>query len=191
MTRRRPGRKRAPGPRSASGRLIKPRDLTDTGSELLQAQRAALVRRDDGTTGDPTMASHPLGALLASGAITQEQHDAGLAYARLYGAVAGRTSAKAAVLDDDRAGRAPDDDAAREERRKRDEALWREAAAVLAAVGSKAKTGVDNIAAHQRWPRFMLSDTVRQSDARIAMAIGAGLEALAGLFGMRKTRRAA
>lgn len=60
---------------------------------------------------------------------------------------------------------------------------------MLAAVGSKAKTGVDNIAAHQRWPRFMLSDTVRQSDARIAMAIGAGLEALAGLFGMRKVRQ--
>jgi hypothetical protein len=135
------------------------------------------------------MASHPLTALFAAGAIDQAQMDAGLAYARLYGSIAGRTTAKAAVLDDDRQGRAPDDDATREERRKRDEALWREAAAVLGQVGRRAKDCVDNIAAHQRWPRFMVSDVVRQSDARNAMALGAGLEALAGHFGMRKARQ--
>jgi hypothetical protein len=192
--RRLPGRKRRAALRYTTGksvgRIVAPRD-NDLGSELLQMQRRALATDEHGNIGDMTMTSSALGALLTTGVITQEMHDAGMQYARLYAGVVGRVSPPAIVLDDDRAGRAPDDDAEREARRARDEALWRQAAETLKAVGSRAKTAVDNATVYNRRPRFLESDVVRPSDARDALALGAGLEALAQCFGMRKARRAA
>lgn len=199
--RRRRGRPRLPGERNKSGRLIKPRDTTDHGSELLQAQRAILAnwaflaKTDDDTEepqrGDPVMTSSALGALFTVGIIDQVQFDAGTRYGKLYAGVAGRVSPPAIVLDEDRAGKAPEDDAEREERRIKDEAAWKSAAAALNAVGRRAKDCVDNAAVFNRRPRFLESSTVRPSDARDALALGAGLEALAQALGMRKIRRAA
>jgi len=201
LTRRRHGRPRLPGARTKSGRLIKPRDTTDHGSELLQAQRAILAnwaflaKTDDDTEepqmGDKVMTSSALGALFTVGIIDQAQFDAGTRYGRLYAAVAGRVSPPAIVLNDDRAGKAPEDDAEREERRIRDEASWKAAAAALKAVGRRAKDQVDNAAVFNRRARFLESSVVRPSDARDALALGAGLEALVGAFGMRKAARAA
>lgn len=192
--RRLPGRKRRAALRYTTGksvgRIVAPRD-NDLGSELLQMQRTILSRREDGTSGDPVLTSHALGALLTVGIIDQVQHDAGQLYSKLYTAVVGRTSAPAMALDEDRAGRAPEDDADREAKRARDERSLRDAAAALGAVGRRAKDAVDNAAVFDRRPRFLVSDVVRPSDARDALALGAGLEALAMAFGMRKTGRRA
>lgn len=200
--RRRAGSKRQLGPRGKNGRLIRERDATDGGTPQIQQQRAWLAQRcvetpdpKTGKTrieiqmGDMTKTTYPLGVLLTNGTVDQAQHDAGVRYARLYAAVAGRTAPPAVVLDDDRAGRAPEDSAEMEKRRIADEALLRAAAAALQAAGSRVKTVTDNVAVYGRMPRWMLPVRPRASDIREADALMAGLEALAVALGMRRGAR--
>lgn len=138
------------------------------------------------------MAAYPLGALLANGTIDQAMHDAGVKYAKLFSVLTGRrASPPAMVMDGDHAGRAPEDDAEAEARRVAGERAYRDAASALLACGSRAKTVVDNVAVYSRNPHWLISSSIRGSDARDALALGAGLEALAVALGMRKTRRAA
>lgn len=192
--RRRAGRKRTPGPRTASGRLVRERD-DDRGTEQIQSQRAWLAQRidDEGkiTMADPVKCSYPLGVLLANGTIDGPQHDAGTRYAKLYAKAAGRVSPKSAVLDDDRAGRAPEDDEQRERRRMSDEAALRDAATELGRAGRHVKDHVDNVAVYNRTPRWMLPVRPRAGDIRDADALIEGLECLARVFGYRRERRAA
>lgn len=108
------GRPRKPGPREANGqpqRLPK-RQRRDRGTNEIQS-----LRQWWAGTGDPVLASYPLGILLANQVITEPQHVAGCDYAWLHWAVFGRASLAAVSLEFMDHGRAVEIDRAKEERR--------------------------------------------------------------------------
>lgn len=205
---RKRGRTRMAGARTASGRHIPDpvveNGRDDKGHPTTLARRQWLAQRwiehtdpKTGRTtseiimGDVTLTYYPLGVLLTNGTVDRALHDAGVRYARLYCAVAGRVSPPAVVLDDDRAGRAPDDTEEREKQRIRDGAALKSAAAELGAAGRHVKDVVDNVAVYGRTPRWMLPVRPRAGDIRDADALIEGLECLARVFGYRRDRRAA
>ena len=117
------------------------RPSPDRGTPEYQARRIALV----GSVHDQR-AEYPLGVLLARGAITQDQHDAGQRYARLWGKCVGNPLTRggrgyADPLDDDTQAVV--------------EARWREVAHLLRRTGCKSI--VDTICVYERMvPRTRL-----------------------------------
>jgi len=161
----------APARRRARTRTPEP----DQGTPELRAKRQALVG-----AGDPALSAHPLGVLLAQGAIDDAHYRAGLRYAFLYGKVFGRTKIVAhyadrylgtvdyAELDDTQAARF--------------ESALRECWRMVAPLGARAKRVLDDIAVYERFVPWILAGGTGQGgqggqgDRRLLVA---ALDALA------------
>ena len=119
------------------------------------------------------LASYPLGVLLARGAITQEMHNAGLDYGRLYRCVVGKRQRSAG-------GDPIPDEVLRDLHSRFD--VMRQA---LKNAGRRSKDAVDNAAVYDRFPGWLFRKTIRPGDAREAEALCAGLYALELAFDRR------
>ena len=106
----------------------------DRGTPECQARRLALV----GSVGDQRV-EYPLGVLLARGAITQDRHDAGRRYARLWGKCVGNPLTR---------GGAEYADPLDERSQAEVEARWRAAARLL--VRTQCKPVVDTVCVDER-----------------------------------------
>ncbi len=104
-----------------------------------QAMKQALV----GPHGDPAKSSYPLGVMLERKWINQDEHDAGMYYAYLYGRVIGKTTIGP--------GGAYNDNET-EETEKRMQGLWQESRQALIKCGRNVKQAVDNAAVFKSWP---------------------------------------
>ncbi len=156
------------------GRPRKSQDVgPDRGTPEQQVRRAALV-------GDAKseLASYPLGVLLARQIISQDQHNAGCDYARLYRLVIGRTSSGSTG-----GSEATDEDV---ERAQSQFDVLRKA---LVAAGRRQQDAVVNVAVFERLPGWLVrarTGVVRPSDGREAEALLMGLTALLNAFGRRR-----
>lgn len=102
----------------------------------MEAKRYALVGE-----ADPILASYPLGVWWAQKFITENEHDAGIYYAYLFGRVIGSVGPSA--------GGGGKYEALEDMAQEILEPLWREAANVLFSVGRSAKNAVDNVAVYE------------------------------------------
>ena len=119
------------------------------------------------------LASYPLGVLLARKIITQEMHNAGRDYGRLYRCVVGKHQRSAG-------GDPIPDEVLRDMQSRFD--VMRQA---LKNAGRRSKDAVDNAAVYDRFPGWLFRKTIRPGDAREAEALCAGLYALALAFDRR------
>ena len=158
----------AKGLRKGRGR---PRKVVETGpdrgTQEQQMRRIMLVGDSDSA-----LAEYPLGVMLARKIITQEQHNAGLNFARLY-----RTANPFAKTNGTpSSGEMPDDVRAEMERR------YQAARDTLMRVGRLALDEVTNAAVFNRLPGWVVRSTIRLSDGRHRKALRDGLTALADAF---------
>ena len=119
------------------------------------------------------LASYPLGVLLARKIITQEMHNAGLDYGRLYRCVVGKHQRSAG-------GDPIPDEVLRDMQSRFD--VMRQA---LKNAGRRSKDAVDNAAVYDRFPGWLFRKTIRPGDAREAEALCAGRYALELAFDRR------
>ena len=170
------------------GRLKLNRPSQDTGTPELQARRTALVGG-----GDPALAEHPLGIMLARGLISAEEHEAGCHYAVLYARAVARThlspahiyrrmlaeSGRAASLDD--------------KSQEHIERLFRQGKNRLLSAGRRVCEATENIAVFGRPARFL--DSRRTAELRRGanftefQAVLEGLAVLAACYGRSAGRR--
>ncbi len=157
------------------------RPAIDRGTPELQARRARLVGQ-----GDQSLASYPLGVLLANGDIGEEAHQAACRYAWLYGFVLGRTGAAARAWMGAPAAEA----------REFPEALaadiesdFRAAAGALAA-SPAGKRALENLVIFSGEPRWMRPVAPGLADVAAAKAFHDALGALARHFRLRAAVRA-
>lgn len=129
---------KSPRVKARRGRPPKQRTERDSPTPEHAMKRASLV----GPDGDPVLAEYPLGVLFARRKITQDEHDAGLRYAALYGRVFGRTVPGPRNIP-------PELSEALEEACER---KWRDAADVLMAHSRKVKDAVENVVVFGRPP---------------------------------------
>ena len=150
MTRR--GRPRKPGPRQPNGQ---PRRHTarDAGTT-----EALMLRQWWVGSGNPALASYPLGILLANSAVTEAEHGAACEYAWLTSAVFGRHSLAAVSWEGLAPGRSMERDTEQEERR------LGEAHEKLARVPRRCRAALDNLAIYERVPRWMRPVNPRPGD---------------------------
>ena len=153
------------------GRPRKSQDVgPDRGTPEQQVKRFALVG-----AAQSELASYPLGILLARQIISQDQHNAGCDYARLYRLVIGRTSSNSTG-----GSEATDEDV---ERAQNQFDVLRKA---LVAAGRRQQDAVANVAVFERLPGWLVRacrGVVRPSDGRGAEALLMGLTALLNAFG--------
>lgn len=164
------------------GRPRSNRPAIDHGTEELRIKRASLVG-----SAAPELASYPLGIMLARGIIGQDQHNAGLQYASLYGRAIGRYRDCGIGPQ----GSEPPADEALEAT----EALFRQVRAALIAKGRRTADAVDNACVYQRLPRW-LGIVSRNAGRRVAgerdrEALIDGLNVLVAALIGRKQARAA
>ncbi len=160
----------------------------DTGTPELQARRSALVGG-----GDPALAEHPLGIMLARGLISAEEHEAGCYYALLYARAVARThlssahvyqrmlaeSGRAATLDD--------------KGQEHVENLFRQGKNRLLAAGRRVSEATENLAVFGRPARFLdvrrTAELRRGADFTEFQAVLEGLAVLAACYGRSAGRR--
>lgn len=163
------------------GRPKLARPAIDRGTPELQARRARLVRQ-----GDQSLASYPLGVLLANDDIGEDAHQAACRYAWLYGFVFGRTGPAARAW----AG-APAD-----EPREFPEALAAEieadfrAAANLLAENPAGKRALEEIVIFNSEPRWMRPVAPGLADVAAGKAFHDALAALVRHFRRRAAAEA-
>ena len=160
------GRHRKPGPRQPNGQ---PRRHVGRDSGTTEA---LMLRQWWVGTGNPALASYPLGILLANGAITEAQHGAACEYAWLTSAVFGRHSLAAVSWEGLAHGRVVERDSEQEERR------LRQTHVKLAREPRRCRATLDNLAIYERIPRWMRPVNPRAGDVADAAYFIAAVEAL-------------
>ena len=150
------------------GRPRKPVEGPDRGTPEQQLRRFQLVGE-----ANPTLASYPLGVLLAKSLITQDQHNIGLDYARHYRVVSGKDRRPSGLAE------------VPEEVLIEMQARFDQMSHALKRVGRRSKDAVDNVAVFERFPGWLFRRTIRQSDAVNLRAINRGLYALESAFAKR------
>lgn len=157
------------------------RPLIDRGTPELQARRARLVGE-----GDQSLASYPLGVLLANGDIGEDAHQAACRYAWLYGFVFGRTGPAARAWMGAPAAEA----------RQFPEVLAADiesdfhAAATILAERPAGKRALENLVIFNTEPRWMRPVAPGLADVAAARAFHDALMALARHFRIRAMPRA-
>lgn len=164
------GRHRTPGQRYPSGGL---RPRRDHGTPEVIAKRLMMVG-----PGDPALAHYPLGIALARHVITDDQHQAGLAYALAFAVAIGRPASGA--------GRAlsrylaEDGRQLSEEARVRLTAAWRAYGDALLRRSRSLKDVVDNVAVFERTPTWLVPGHVSaDTDLRARARLIEGLDIIA------------
>lgn len=165
MTKR--GRKGKVGPRFPSGKL---REAKIGPTPELEAKRALIATSPDpkanhNRNGDATLSTCPLDALLARGFITEQQHQAGESYARLYRIVNGKGMPK--VMDSGGPG-----GEISEAVLIRAKETYLLAASALLAVSRRVKDAVDNATVFERWPNSLTGVKPRPSDRHLFEGLG-------------------
>lgn len=158
-----------------------PRVLADLGTPELRAKRAVLVGKDSAQE----LAAYPMGVLLAQGVVSQDEHNAAMHYAWLYGRNFGRTVAKQCDWLGLDVGRYDTSDLGKYA--KELEREWRRAKDAMLAKGRRVSDAVENMTVFDRWPRWLKRDLgyvhhVRLSDAAERKALQEGVAILATLF---------
>jgi hypothetical protein len=160
----------------------------DTGTPELQARRASLVGG-----GDPALAEHPLGVMLARGLISAEEHEAGCYYALLYARAVARTHLSSAYVYQRmlaESGRAAMLD---EKGQEHVEKLFRQGKNRLLAAGRRVSEATENLAVFGRHARFLDSrrtaELRRGADFTEFQAVLEGLAVLAACYGRAAGRR--
>ncbi|MGE3230256.1 MAG: hypothetical protein AB7J30_12560 [Hyphomicrobium sp.] len=158
-----------PRPRTAPSR--RRRIAVDHGAPLVVAKRLALVGA--GTSlrpADPNRAYYPLGVALERGFVTDEQHQAGIAYTRAFAVGLRRPLAL---------GIASDQAEVSDERRAELTIAWRLYSAALAAMSRRIKDDTDNLVLYERWPLWLLPGHVEhEADQRHRKRVKLGLDVL-------------
>jgi len=176
------------GPWRRRGRPRLDRPSADPGTPELQARRKLLT-----SGGDPVLAEHPLGVMLARGLISSEQHEAGCYYAMLYARCVGRTNLSVApiyrrLLAEEGRGRE-----VTEEEQRRDQALFRLGKNRLLAAGRRVAAATENIAVFGRPARFLDrhggGPLKRGADHAELEAVREGLCVLVACYGRGARRR--
>lgn len=170
------------------GRPRLDRPHVDQGTPEQQARRVALA-----AGGDPVLAEHPLGVMLARGLISAEQHEAGCHYAMLYGRTVGPTDLSVASLYRRllaESGRGKEID---EADLARIQALYRLGKNRLLAAGRRVATATENIAVFGSPPRFLNRPAggrlKRGADFAELEAVLEGLSVLVACYGRGAGRR--
>lgn len=166
------GRNRKAGPRTRNGRLRERSPARDEGTKELQSMRAWLAGY-----GDPALTSYPLGVLLANNEITEQQHQAGCAYAFLHAVVFGRPSIAAVSFERTQKGWTGDWD---DDWLAAQEAKLRNLGRRLKGHPARLRMVVDNVLVYERTPRWMRPVRPRVSDCREAALFVLGLDLLSG-----------
>jgi hypothetical protein len=170
------------------GRPRLDRPSRDGGTPELQARRAAMVG-----AGDPTLAEHPLGVMLARGLITPEQHEAGCYYAALYGRAVARIHLSAApiyrrLLAESGRGRELDEGSQRHIER-----LYRLGKNHLLAASRRICEATENLVVFAKPARFLDQRRTallrRGADYNEFQAVLAGLDVLVASYGRGAGRR--
>lgn len=181
---RRRGRKRKPGDRYPSGRLIAS-PAVDKGTPELQERRRTLA---GGPEKDAALASSVTGVLLVNRMISRAEYDAGNRYAWLFGVATGLVTTPAAARYGAVRGGAEHNETWLEARTAE---YWR-LARYLIGVGRQYKAAVESAVVFDVWPRWLASEVAAARAGRARSKGGQsddlvlGLALLAGELGFQQ-----
>jgi hypothetical protein len=177
-----------PGAWRKRGRPRVDRPATDLGTPELQARREALARG-----GDPALAEHALGIMLARALISTEQYEAGCYYAALYARAVERPNLSVAALYRRLLGESGRGRDIEEADLEKTQMLYRKGKNSLIAAGRGIAAATENIAVFGRPSRFLFGPrnaASRRADAGELEAVREGLGLLVACYGRRGGRRA-
>src|SRR5262249_42342605 len=170
------------------GRPRLDRPSCDQGTPELQARRRALAGE-----GDPVLAEHPLGVMLARGLISAEQREAGCYYALLYRRAVGRPDLSVASLYRQLMGEGGSGREMEEESLVRFQSLYRLGKNRLLAAGRRVAAATETLVVFGRPARFLgraaRMPLKRGADHAELEAVLEGLSVLVACYGLGARRR--
>jgi len=150
------------GPGSRGGTIGRPRQnrpSKDLGTPEQQAKREMLVGKEN-----QALASYPLGVLFARKIITQDQHDAGVYYAYLFGRMFGKIHPGPSSGAYNPFGN--------DEAQEIIEPLYRDAESIIHGISRATKDAVENCSVYGHLPSFLFKDN-RPVDRKLLNGLSA------------------